>query len=449
MTCAPSPIAVALLLVASWGARVDAQGTHYATFPYGPRAALLGGAVIGSANDVSASYYNPGGLALADSLGFALSLNALERTRVVADGGFIDDEDAGISSTGLAPAMLGGTIHRAAGSRHLFAYSIITRQRANNSVTAIRESLPPGYEAFVLRVDHSRDITERWFGASWAHAVRPHLGIGVTGFAAVRHDSRSTGAGVAGRQLGEGFSRDRARSYAYSHYSVIGKFGALVDYDAFGVGLTVTGPSFKVYGSGDVAYADVDINDQTGPPDPLIAATEEKGLPVSYAHPLSVGMGLRGGGSSFRVYASAEWYASVNAYDVIASTPFSAQSANGEFQYVVSDARSSVFNWSMAVEQRLTESVTGYLSFHTNASSADRPDADLLLGAPDIRTVSAGADLRIAGRSITLGGSFGWATSTSTGLQTLLPLIGLQPPVGFEPLTVHYRSFGIVLGFEL
>ena len=69
-------IAAAAVIVAVFVQPLHAPDAHYWTVKYGPRATLLGGAVIGSVNDVSASFYNPGGLAMADSLGFAISLSA-------------------------------------------------------------------------------------------------------------------------------------------------------------------------------------------------------------------------------------------------------------------------------------------------------------------------------------------------------------------------------------
>ena len=40
------------------------QDTNYWTLQYGTRGELLGGCVVGSAVDLSATYYNPGSLAL-------------------------------------------------------------------------------------------------------------------------------------------------------------------------------------------------------------------------------------------------------------------------------------------------------------------------------------------------------------------------------------------------
>ena len=55
-----------------------AQDAHYWTYQYGPRANLLGGAVIGSVSDVSATFYNPGALSLAEDLTFTIAADVFQ-----------------------------------------------------------------------------------------------------------------------------------------------------------------------------------------------------------------------------------------------------------------------------------------------------------------------------------------------------------------------------------
>ncbi len=61
---------------------VVAQDAHYWTNQFGPKASLLGGAVIGSVDDISGTYYNPGALSIGTDLSFAVSANVLEMSSV-------------------------------------------------------------------------------------------------------------------------------------------------------------------------------------------------------------------------------------------------------------------------------------------------------------------------------------------------------------------------------
>ena len=62
-----------LMAAGALAAPVAAQDNHYWTAQFGNRARLLGGAVVGSATDMSAVYYNPGALALVEKPELLLS----------------------------------------------------------------------------------------------------------------------------------------------------------------------------------------------------------------------------------------------------------------------------------------------------------------------------------------------------------------------------------------
>lgn len=75
-------IASLALLLAAGGARAD--DTHYRAVPIGAHAIGLGGAFAGVADDASAAYFNPGGLALGRTHGLAgsLTINAWDRVDI-------------------------------------------------------------------------------------------------------------------------------------------------------------------------------------------------------------------------------------------------------------------------------------------------------------------------------------------------------------------------------
>jgi len=283
---------------------------------------------------------------------------------------------------------------------------------------------------------------------SCARALRPNSGIGATGFFTTRFDSWAGHLTLAGSQAGQGITATRVRDFDYDHYGFIAKFGALLNYESFAAGLTVTAPSIGLAGSGKMTYVDIDVRDEPGGDPPLIAFAGRDGLSTSHHKPLSVGLGLRRGGERFQLYGSAEWFADVDQYDVIRSDPFDPQSSTGQLEFIVSDERDSVLNWAVAVEGLVTERVTAYASYATDQSANDGSDSNLVVAPWDIRTVSLGADFRIAGRSLTVGGAFGWGDSTTRDKKDLILNADLDPPPNFAPTPVRYRSFGVILGFE-
>ena len=87
-------------------------GRHYWTRQYGPTETLLGGLVVGSAYDLSATFYNLGALALAVDPRFTFSLDALEIWQIrMPDGA---GEDLDFRSRGLELERIAkGGAHRA------------------------------------------------------------------------------------------------------------------------------------------------------------------------------------------------------------------------------------------------------------------------------------------------------------------------------------------------
>ena len=113
--------------------RAAAQDSQYWDIQYGPVGQLLGGQVVGSTRDLSATYYNPGGLALGEDPDFLLSVQAFKRqdltSKPVEGGAYLDNSDtesgdASRASWPSRPPRAGSGRRRASPSR------LLTRQEA-------------------------------------------------------------------------------------------------------------------------------------------------------------------------------------------------------------------------------------------------------------------------------------------------------------------------------
>jgi hypothetical protein len=94
-----SATVVTALLLATPGESAG-QDANYWTLHYGPRSSLLGGAVIGSVDDVSGTYYNPGALGLAENLAFAVSADVFEFSVITLEDGGGEGVDLGTARPG-------------------------------------------------------------------------------------------------------------------------------------------------------------------------------------------------------------------------------------------------------------------------------------------------------------------------------------------------------------
>ncbi|MEM9070331.1 MAG: hypothetical protein AAGE52_17620 [Myxococcota bacterium] len=177
----------AIVWVLSATSVVCADDTHYQTFLIGERALGMGGAATGVANESSATFYNPAGIALMDSdaLGGNLSVNAFDR-RVIEDGygSLVGVRDLRATSRPGVP-LFGSFVKRIGPRdengvrRHAFALSTVNtinrRLRYEvevlNMDTRVRES---------LKIENEQRTT--WYGPTLALRLRDDLAIGLSAF---------------------------------------------------------------------------------------------------------------------------------------------------------------------------------------------------------------------------------------------------------------------------
>ena len=426
-----------------------AQDSHYWTFQYGPRSSLLGGAVIGSVDDVSATYYNPGALPLVSSLAFAVSANVFEISGVALRDGGGEGIDLGTQTTGLRPSLIAGTLGRNLLGRDVLAYSALTRSKGTQDLEgrliASAADLPPGttLDEFVGIAQFTGEFSDTWLGVSYAQAFGNHLGVGLTWYSAFRSQRRRTenvSQGIA--TDGTGLSTLDLRGGRYSTIRTLAKVGASFVGGPFTAGLTLTTPSLHISGSGELGFnTGVFGTDTTA-----LAATVQPDLPAEFKSPLSVGGGaaLRLGGT--RIHASGEWFQAIDPYFVMQGQDFVAQQPPDTFVVDAVQAMDDVLNWAVGVEHAFSPQFSAYVSYLAdNSGLTDNVQrAGLSILPIDISTVTAGADFGVGILRFTLGFGYGWGSKVD---QNLTDLISQNDP-DFEA-TYVYRSMRFIFGFEV
>src|SRR5215813_1733497 len=104
-----------------------AQDSQYWTLQYGPVAEILGGVVVGSSRDLSATFYNPGALALTLEPALLASVQSFEVVRLKAETipPLVDFND---SSVRPSPSLFAFALPRSWTGSHTVAFSSLTRQ---------------------------------------------------------------------------------------------------------------------------------------------------------------------------------------------------------------------------------------------------------------------------------------------------------------------------------
>ncbi|MEJ2547496.1 MAG: hypothetical protein P8125_06720 [Gemmatimonadota bacterium] len=426
-----------------------AQDSHYWTQQYGPRASLLSGAVIGSVSDISGTFYNPGALALAENLAFAISADVYEYESIVVEDGAGEGVDLGATKSGVRPSLIAGTITRKLFGQDVLAYSVLTRGRSstdlNTSIIRSGPGLPTELEIEQLvgaaRVDGN--FNETWAGLSYAHPFSSSIGLGVTGYVAHRTQRRRReGIVEAISTDGTPFVDIDLRGGNYTTFRTLAKIGGYFASESFSAGLTFTTPSLQITGSGEFGVNEAVFTSDTT----VLLATIQPDLPATYKSPMSIGLGFGWQIGKARLSASGEWFDSIDPYVVMQGEDFVQQKPTQSVTFDVVQSLDDVFNWGLGVDYAFQERLTGYASFSTDASGfTDKVErADLSLNTLDLYSVFVGADFRIQRTRWTLGLGYGWGSKPSPELSNILP--GAEGEL--DPKYVYSR-LRLLFGFEL
>ena len=444
MVLAMALSAVCILLVPA-GAR--AQDANYWTDQYGPRASLLGGAVIGSIDDVSGTFYNPGSLALAESLPFALSTSVYEYEKILLEDGAGTGIDLGSTRTGVRPSLIAGTITSELFGSDVLAYSILTRQRSTSDIVAeiiaSGAELPAGLDlehlVGVARVEgRSSDL---WAGLSYSHAFSSSFGAGLTWYGAQRSQSRGR-EGVATSIATDGSPSVRIdmRGGSYSAFRTLAKLGGYFVSGSVSAGVTVTTPSLHVGGSGEFGLNGVIVTSDTT----ALTADVQTDLSAKFKSPLSVGLGFGWQIGNAHINASGEWFDAIDPYVVMEGEEFVTQVPAVVQSFDVVHSMDDVLNWAVGIGYSLTESIIGYGSFATDYSGVtdDIPRADLSIAPVDLYAAFLGTEFEVRLARVTIGAGYSWGNRSAERLADLIEGEEVEP-------RYVYKRVRLLFGFEL
>ncbi len=437
-------------LTACLAASAAAQDTHYWTNQYGDRATLLGGAVVGSAVDLSAVYYNPGALSLLESPDLIIATKVFEWTRITAQGGASLDLEIGDDRLGLAPGFFAGLLPFGFLESDVLSYSVFTRHSFDARLRAVGTGeedvlpVPEGLEDFYGSLGFEGRLSETWVGLTWSRAFG-NVGFGVSQFGAVRSQRSIRSALVQAYVPAEleAIAIDRT-GYSFSNVRLLWKTGLAGEWQGWSVGLTLTTPSVNLFGSGDTEInqtlfgLDLDGDSVT---DPVFVADYQEGLRARYRSPFSAALGASRRFGSTTVHASAEWFAKVGESVVLDPEPFVGQSTGDTLTTAVTQSLGDVFNAGVGVEHRFGPTTAVYGSFRTDRSGASAQGGREVAATNwDIYFLTAGARFQVAGADFTLGLGYGFGSEPAAAAAPDDSIPGILP----DQLGARYRNYRLI-----
>jgi hypothetical protein len=436
-----TPVASLLLAVAP----ALAQDAQYWDIQYGPVGQLLGGQVVGGTRDLSATYYNPGGLALADKPDFLLSVQAFSwRTlsiKPVSGGPYLDASQTDFASF---PGFVAFTFPRSwLGDRTRLAFSLLTRQQLDLRIDqrfAGNETTRDG--RYGLETLFDEEMQETWGGLTLSHRLSDHLGLGATLYGVYRGQRVRWEQSL---QLAYPDESDVAAlivdDFDYSHWRVLGKFGLAWEGARTSLGLAVTTPSAGLFGTGEASFTrSATGTGLTGESGDLLLNGLDESLDSYYKSSWAVAAGWSWHRGSLQLHASGEWFAAVDAFDVLEGK----NDTNTGEPITLTQSLSSVVNAGVAAEYWLggVRAAGGpshggtalYASFRTDFSAS--PDVVVNEAASsnqNLYHITGGTAFDLASSRFSLGVEYAFGSKKRDlgfgGLPSGVPVIGQAIPV--------------------
>lgn len=273
-----------------------AQQTPYRNHLVGERSLGLAGAFVGVADDASALFHNPGGIALIDTSAVAGSLWAVVRgSRDLEDGYITGIGNASLTDSGplSLPLFLSGVVKLGSKAEDGLRPHAIGAAMFSPLQTSYRfvDQLENPTSVDRLEVRHSDSA--RWVGLGYGY--RPHYGLslGVSGFLASRsftHDEveiRARELVPADSVVGSTFTRASTLNIDTQH--LVFRIGTLLQLThELHAGVMFQVPGIEIGDSAEVEHLDTRV----GPEPTQIDITSAANRPAHLSLPWELRMGL-------------------------------------------------------------------------------------------------------------------------------------------------------------
>lgn len=405
---------IILFLAFLFAIPVIAQDSHYWNIQYGTRSTLLGGAVIGSVSDLSATYYNPGAISLFKDADFILSARVYQLETISVQDGAVQGNDLSFSTIVPSPSFVAFDFKFDFLGDSRLVLSILTRQKMDfefqtrliDSLDIIESS--PGKENIAGGISLQREFNEVWGGITYSTRFNDMIGIGVTGYVAYR-SQRSSGETIIQVLPSEGdiASYTELNNFRFNNIRTLLKIGAGFNFQNLTFGLTLTTPSLNIAGTGSVGshlfLNGIDRNND-GTNDNIFSSNFQDEVPSEYQSSWAAGFGAGYSTGKFKFHFSTEWYNAVSKFAVLDTQPFSSQSSGETLTNDLTHELKSITNYGFGMDFFSSENLIFSGSFVTDFS-ARVPDTEtnFSVSSWDIYHISGGATFKIGKSDITLG----------------------------------------------
>jgi hypothetical protein len=450
---------------------ITAQDDHYWSQQYGAESTLMGGAMVGGAEDNSAIYYNPGALSFIVNPSLSVDANVYRMDKILIRDGAGKGTNLNSAQISIYPEIISGMLNLFKESKLKFSYTILTRNHSNvlmNTRYSVKNTgdIPiAGSTSFVGAYDYVNQLEELWFGLGAGYKINEKLGIGATVFTSYRGQSYQLNDNIRAISYADSeyiFNTIvQNESVKYSTVRLLAKAGVSYVTGRMKYGITITTPSFGIYGKGETMRDNSHIVISENPEntaDNFLITDKKTGVKTTYKHPLSIAAGFDYRTSKARLAVSAEYFFRINTYHLMkpVSDPFIYPPSYLDSAFIepvissflqIDNAAKPVCNFSVGFSHSVYKNFSLLLGFSTDFSSySPTPETKDLLhgfGNWDIYHFSSGISWGKAKHNVSLGLSY--ALTPSKNIPAYATINQISASSGDAEILGHSLAF--VLGY--
>jgi hypothetical protein len=406
---------ISLLALTGVALNASAQDSHYWDNQYGTKGELLGGLVVGSPTDLSATFYNPGWIALNTEPALLLTTMAAEVYTITLKDPLGLGTDPASTTVTTSPGFLAGRFTTGQTDGWQLAYSYLQKVKFEFDVTGIRvdesEAPPPqGNIWFSGEAFRKYKASEYWYGFTFSRKIRPNVGFGVTPYVVQRTMKSRVQTAAQGLNANSNFAQALSvDEYNFWHVRLLAKIGLAMESDHMSYGLTLTTPSLGLFGDGKV-YTTTSISglDQDGTPgvdDPYLSSNYQEGLSAQWKSPLSLAFGTSWKATATGLHFTVEWFNSVKTSQAMEPGSYYSQSQQDEENvYNLSFGAKNIINFGVAFDHAFSRKFSLYGAFRSDFSTipSDKED-NLQISNWDLWHITSGASFTFMDIEFTTG----------------------------------------------
>ena len=454
---------IIMLLGVGISPNAAAQDSHYWDNQYGTKGELLGGLVVGSPSDLSATFYNPGWIALYGGASILLTTKAAEAYSIKLKDGLGRGTEPASTTVTTSPGYLAGRFSSSNDEGWQWAYSYLQKVQFEFDATGIRvddNSAPPpeGNIWFSGEAFRKAKTNEYWYGLTLSRRIRENIGLGISPYVVQRSMSSRTQAAAQGltaadpvSQFGQVYGVDE---FDFWNVRLLAKIGLAIDHGNLTYGITLTTPGLGILGDGSVyqtaSVSGIDQNGDGVVDDPFLSANHQEELSSSWQSPLSIAVGAAWKPAATGVYVTLEWFNAISPRTALDPDDYLSQSDGTVQSYDLMYGAKSLVNFGLAFDHEFHRTFAIYGAFRSDFSSLpSEADNALQLATWDLWHISSGASFTFMSMEFTAGLQFSFGNGENNRFLNFNSGDEGDVVGDFGKHEVTYRRLKALVGFNL